>query len=470
MDGAEFELSRISKLFVDRDQAEPDAALARRQNFRIALMCGSDVAGSRTLQLSVLTAARIATRCFPGAVRAAVSPNVANAPLLIWPARGLTFGAAVADVLGAAALTDPDDDVGSGACLLFGDLPARSNALRVTFDGWVAKVGPARTTDRLREREFCSLAGVLAAALALSELFLSFAGLSIEATRRTIGLSLWRPDLAIDHPDSLGPRLEYLPAALWVLGLGHLGNAYLWSLSTLPYKDPNAAEFFLFDYDRVIPENTETGILFSLADRRRLKTRATSDWLEGGGFRTRLVERRFDATFRVDRDDANKEPLLALCGFDSNPARRHIASAQFRRVIDSGLGGTSSNFDTIGFHTWPNPRPVDELWPDLDREQEVQRVAHQEKVARENAGYQKLGKDECGRYELAGKSVAVPFVGVTAASLVVAEALRLLHGGAAYNDIKLSLGMPKTLSARLAGEYTAADANGITFVTARNDL
>jgi hypothetical protein len=29
--------------------------------------------------------------------------------------------------------------------------------------------------------------------------------------------------------------------------------------------------------------------------------------------------------------------------------------------------------------------------------------------------------------ELAGKSVAVPFVGTTAASLVIAEAIRLLH-------------------------------------------
>ena len=43
------------------------------------------------------------------------------------------------------------------------------------------------------------------------------------------------------------------------------------------------------------------------------------------------------------------------------------------------------------------------------------------------------------RYNLAGKSIAVPFVGATAASLVVAEAIRIFHSGPAYTDIKLSL-------------------------------
>jgi hypothetical protein len=73
-----------------------------------------------------------------------------------------------------------------------------SGALRVTFDGRIAKVGPAREVPRLPEREYFSAAGILAASLAMSELFLAFAGISLGATRRTAGLSLWRPDLEID--------------------------------------------------------------------------------------------------------------------------------------------------------------------------------------------------------------------------------------------------------------------------------
>src|SRR5205085_2839224 len=129
--------------------------------------------------------------------------------------------------------------------LMFGNARPVKGALRVTFDGWIAKVGPVADTPRLPEQEFCSLAAVLAAALAMSELFLAFAGISIEATRRTVGLSLWRPDLEIGAPAALGIPVEYLPRELWVLGLGHLGNAYLWALGTLPYKEPGAVEFVL---------------------------------------------------------------------------------------------------------------------------------------------------------------------------------------------------------------------------------
>src|SRR6266403_77702 len=284
MGALDFELSRISKFLIDRDQDSAETALARRQSFAVTLLCGDNVAGSYGLQLAVLTAASIAIRCFPGVVKAAVSQKLANAPLLLWPSLQLTFGGALIDLLGPEALVGTRGDVHPGHGLLFGDLPARKNALRVTFDGWVAKVGPAVGTPPLPEREYCSLAGILAAALALSELFLAFAGISIEATRRTVGLSLWRPDLDIADPNALGPMVEYLPSELWVLGLGHLGNAYLWALGTLPYQDSRAAEFFLYDFDRVIRENVETGIIFTTEDVRCLKTRASSSWLEKRGF------------------------------------------------------------------------------------------------------------------------------------------------------------------------------------------
>jgi hypothetical protein len=115
----------------------------------------------------------------------------------------------------------------------------------------------------------------------------------------------------------------------------------------------------LNDFDRVELENTETGIIFTSANKNALKTRACCAWLERRGFQTRLIERRFESDFR--RTEA--EPGLALCGFDSNPARRNLAAAQFLRVVDSGLGGMASNFDTVSLHTLPNARSAAELWP-----------------------------------------------------------------------------------------------------------
>ena len=256
---------------------------------------------------------------------------------------------------------------------------------------------------------------------------------------------------------ALGPVVEFLPASAWILGLGHLGNAYLWALGALPYADPKAMEFGLFDFDRVELENYETGLIFRVDDEQRLKTRVCNEWLERRHFRTRLVERRFDETFRIQKE----EPLIALCGFDSNTARQQLPSAKFARVFESGLGGTGANFDTIGLHTLPNARVVAELWPAPPPEALAVQTAEAERQARANPGYRDLAADDCGRALLAGKAVAVPFVGVTAATLVVSEILRLLHEGVRFTDGKLRVGDIQARSFRPNGSYEVADLVGI---------
>ena len=292
-------------------------------------------------------------------------------------------------------------------------------------------------------------------------MFLSFADLNIEAARRIVGLSLWRPDLPHSDPDAIGVPVQFLPSELWVLGLGHLGNAYLWTLASLPYANPTAAEIYLNDFDIVEPENFDTGMIFGSGDADILKTRICDKWLERRGFRTRLIERPFDSNFRCRAARPQMEPRLALCGFDSNPARRDLATANFLRVMESGLGGTKDNFDTISFHTLPNPRSPAELWPDLSQEEQARQQEYLDRVAHENPGYAALGDDVCGRADLAGKSVAVPFVGATAATLVLAEVLRLLHGGPAYTDIKMALSDSDRLFAETTHNYGALDLVGL---------
>ena len=432
------DLSRISKLFADRDSLPTEDGLRKRQQFSVTLACGTDVATSYMHQLSVLTAAKIAVRCFPGAVRVAMPVQVGGAPTLLWPdlKDRPSFGILLGQIVGADNVVPDPDYPAHGNVLLFGDAPETAGALRVTFDGWLAMTGPISRVARLPERPRCSLAAILAAALGVSELFLSFADVSLEATRRTVALSLWCPELDHADPDAIGPVVEWLPSYVWVLGLGHLGNSFLWALGTLPYSQTDAAQIFLNDFDVVESENIETGLLFTHADVKRTKARTSAAWLEGRGFRTRLLERRFDSQFRCQHD----EPRLALCGFDSNPPRRELEKAKFDRVIESGLGGMPSNFDTLSLHVLPNPRSVHKLWPDLSEGEKEKHRAHQERVAQDNEAYARSGLDECGRFEFAGKSIAVPFVGVTAGCFAVAEALRLLHDGPAYTDIKLRLG------------------------------
>jgi len=458
-------MSRIDKLFVDRDAAEAQVAHARREAFHVAICCGHDLAGSHTLQLAALTAAALAIRCFPNAVSVVLDERTGSARLLVWARMNLTIRDAFR-LLGVPTSTDASD--ATTASIVVGDAPAPQSAMRISFDGWIAKVGPTRLVDRLQEREYCPLAGILGGSLAISELFLSFADISIEARRRAVALSLWRPEVATSEPLAVGIPVEFLPRALWVLGLGHLGNGYLWTLAGLRYADNREATFYLNDYDLVECENIETGVLFVPKDVDVLKTRMCAAWLEARGFGTRMVERAFDADFRRRTQQPAPEPALALCGFDSNPVRRDLATAEFLRVVESGLGSMASNFDTLSMHTLPHPRSPEEIWPDLSPREVEKRVRAQERMARENRGYLAAGRDECGRYELAGKAVGVPFVGMTAATFVVAETLRLLHGGPAYIDVKMSLGTPGQCHAqsRDPALYTVGDLTGLEYATA----
>jgi hypothetical protein len=444
-------LSRISKIWTDRDSIAPDAALARRQNFAVTLVCGADVAGSPTLQIAVLTAARLAVRCFPGAIRAVVPTTAQNATLRIG-SRSVAFGAALAEIVSAANIASSGNIHGN--CVIFGNAVQPEGGIRVTFDGWIAAAGPISMTPRMPEREFCRLSGVLAASLAISELFMSFADVTVQAGRRRVALSLWRPDLSPDANEALGVPINVVPSSAWILGLGHLGNAYLWALAAQSTNEPT--RLFLNDFDVVEETNVETGVLFDVADVGMLKTRVLARKLEGMGFETRLVERKFDQHFRTQAE----EPLLAFCGFDSNAARRNLETAGFKFVVESGLGGQASNFDVISLHTLPNERSGPEMWPDPDNkvlEQEARRIAAN------NPAYTLVTDDECGRVTIAGKSIAVPFVGTTAAALVVSEALRVLHGGPAFGHLKIRLATPEEGAFGYIGDHKPESTAGLHF-------
>src|SRR5688500_4004614 len=92
-------LSRISKFFLDRDNITPNEALLRRRSGDVRLACGGDVAESRTLQVALLTAASLAVRCFPDAVKVDCDPTLASSRLLVWPSLELTIGDALSEIL-----------------------------------------------------------------------------------------------------------------------------------------------------------------------------------------------------------------------------------------------------------------------------------------------------------------------------------------------------------------------------------
>ncbi len=107
-----------------------------------------------------------------------------------------------------------------------------------------------------------------------------------------------------------------------------------------------------------------------------------------------------------------------------------------------------------------NERSTEDLWPDLDPAELDKLRKRQEALARQNAAYGNLAEDECGRVVLAVKSIAVPFVGVTASTLVVAEFLRVLLGGPAYGPSEAAIGNIQDLQVSLPWERSARRRGG----------
>lgn len=116
-------------------------------------------------------------------------------------------------------------------------------------------------------------------------------------------------------------------------------------------------------------------------------------------------------------------------------------------MVECGLGGTSENFDALLLHTLPVPgRPCRDIWQPDEANRDGGRA---ERLAGRTRFYREVGEVlRCGHIELAGLSVAVPFVGAMAAALVVAEVLRMLHDGERFEAIDLRLASPGGIRAR----------------------
>jgi hypothetical protein len=281
-------------------------------------------------------------------------------------------------------------------------------------NGWAGGVVPAWLPRAVSSAPGIAPAGVLAGALAVSEVFQRLRG-NVKACRRAVGLDLWRPERDW-RPEAGGPLLSRLPSAAWLVGLGNLGEAYLWTLGLLPYGR-DGADVVLQDFDVLAPSNVSTSLLTTAENVGQRKTRAIAAWAEARGFRTTIVERSFAPDFRI----SGREPSVVLIGVDNALARQAIEDAGFERIIEAGLGRGPQDFLGITLHTFPAATPSRSIWSDTGTtDAQITQPAYRAML--EQSG------DRCGTVRLAGRSVGAPFVGAVAATLVIAELLRLVMG------------------------------------------
>ncbi|MHA7018820.1 ThiF family adenylyltransferase [Xanthomonas euvesicatoria] len=436
-------MHRLAKLALDAGEVTtPDAALELFRQYRLRIHLGTGWANTLAGQACVLTAVSTASRALLGGVE--VTGDLT--PVMQVPLFAGQRAADVVAALGGAATAMPTPRLPS---LMIGDGPPPEGValtLRPSWDGWCAQVAPADSDDHLTVGDDNPLAGVCAGALAVSEVFSHVRADSPEAGYRRIGLSLWNP-LAIEDwnaPENRGPALAYLPTDLWLIGIGHLGQAYAWGLAMLPYPAQRRPRLVLQDVDRVTESNLSTCLLVGADDVTARKTRVMARRLEAIGFDIDLVDRRFGAQHLLQPG----EPTVALFGVDNVAARRDLDTAAFVLIVEAGLGSGYRDFRNLRLHTFPGPRPATELWPAQAASQPLTEL---------NTAYQQLAHDSgdlCGVTMLVSKAVATPFVGAFAASLALAELVRPLHGGCVHASLDCPL---RSLTHRL-GEPTPANA------------
>ena len=327
--------------------------------------------------------------------------------------------------------------------------------MRAFWDGWISGVAPAKDPAPFG-RSDCALAGVAAGALAVGRAFLAEQG-DVRAGRTAQSLSLWLPDTSELSVHDPGPVLGsvYLPKSLWFIGLGNLGQAFLWSLTLLPYPKPEEVLLLFQDDQCVGKENWGTSVLVKRGPYGMLKTRIAEDWAMQRGFQVRRIDRRLDENlFR-----APTEPAIAFAGLDRMPARRLLGGRGFEYVIDAGLGATVTDYRKFRLNVFDSAsNPANHF---ADVEDETAQVIHDLIQLRADKELTETrGDGGCGAAMLAGSSVAVPFVSAFVSALSITQAIRIASGDAHHIGITGDMGNLRNVRAvvGIASERVAVDS------------
>lgn len=431
---------RVVKLVVDSGDAPTfEDAAALLSAYELQILAGPAACVDVAWQAALLTAVNAGVRAVHGGVSVILADD---APCLV----PIGYGAPLSEALrryGAEVRSEPT----TGVPTIAFDASVRDMQAPVVrpFAGqWVAGVSPDESIPMLTEASVT--AAVLASTIAVSECFQRLRGYSLAADRH-VGVSLWRPESAWDAPDAEGPVVRDLPSAAWLLGLGHLGQACAWLLALLPYPAGAVRPLVLQDDDRLSRANRATSMLAGQGQLGIRKTRLVSAAMEEVGWDARLVERRYHG----GRLRAPEDPVLLIAGLDNTRARRVLDEAGFPVVLDAGLGAGPDGFLGMAIRRLPAARPSRELWPASP--------PPRPEAAGTGAAYRALEQetgDRCGVEELAGRTVATAFVGMTAAAWTIGGLLRELHGGRRYELIDCTLREPGTVVAIEADDQQLA--------------
>lgn len=341
-------ISRIAAAFLEKDptlfekygEQAFEIIGASLQKLKLEISCGEEIKSSVCLQAALITAINVGKRCYKGGVFIEIPDNTPC--LLAWPDKS-SFNK-IAKEVGAQTLKENSTIKVHLGC------SNDQSKWRIIANNWVGVVVPPgiECPNLIDQKEF-PLGGIAAGALIVALTFLKVTGFDYTIGSETVGLSLWRPDLHWSADLATGHSPKTIPSDIWLLGAGHLGQAYSWVMGLLTFDNPQQMKFKLQDDDKIVRGNYDSGILAEYKHENHYKTRILSAWLEARGFQTRIVERKYDKFYNKQVED----PSILLSGLDNIETRRILRSSEFQLLLDCGLG-SGLDFDLIRMHAFPN--------------------------------------------------------------------------------------------------------------------
>lgn len=414
---------RLAKAFADSGEAETiETAQAMLRNYGVRIVLSPTFQDDIAAQIIALTAINCASRSFLGNVRIE-----APCETVLLTAPGFVGASLMEFSAWAGVQVTTDEQAQRWPVIQVGatrNAEIIRHAIRPWSNGWTFGINGNSPQGSAVVAPACVAAG----ALAVSDAFSVLRGDNPYAGRRSLTLSLWDPR-TVGTAAEPGPSIGFEVSSAWLVGLGHLGQAYAWTIGFMP--PANDATLYLQDVDEVTSSTLSTSVLSTGSTINAQKTRVVATWLEARGYRTALVERRFDQFQRV----VAAEPRVALFGVDNPAARRVFESTGFSHVIDAGLGSGYTDFKAIRVRTFPGPSRAAELWAaNVDAPNSVNAPAYKYLLA--------SGADPCGVTTLATRSVGAPFVGCIAAGYVIAALMRRQLGFCPFAVVDLNLRDP----------------------------
>jgi hypothetical protein len=393
--------------------------------YKLAISVGNDLTNDVAAQACLLSMVNVASRTFLGGV--AVTGLTGDEKRQTPVGHGNRLGDAVRYLGGTLSSIIPDD----APVILLGDVrtsPSGTTTVRATYGDLSAGVVCSDDDFRLSDVTNFPPAAILSGALAVSECFAHLLGEDFLAGHRSIGTRLDLPER--NWREASKAFNGVLPQSAWLLGLGHLGQAYAWTFASLPYPSEEKPKIYLQDYDVAQPSNVSTSVLTFETDLAKKKTRISSSWLEDRGFTTNIIERPFAGDVSLN----SCEPNILVTGVDNLETRRLIEKPNFSFAVDAGLGATASDYDGFFVQTFTDTGRAEAAFPVPARTKNTE-----ERVDENRHAFESLGLDQCGMLMAADTAVGVPFVGMAVSCLVISEIVRVVNGGPLIETLAGSL-------------------------------